>query len=69
MLFFIAEAVGANSEVDDIEGHIRKAMNLLKKRHLKKFWKIRKVPVKIFAEFKVKLNINKKIQKKFQYKL
>lgn len=42
MLFFIAEAVGANSEVDDIEGHIRKAMNLLKKRHLKKILKDKK---------------------------
>lgn len=42
MLFFIAEAVGANSEVDDIEGHIRKAMNLLKKRHFKKILKDKK---------------------------
>lgn len=38
MLFFIAEAVGANSEVDDI----RKAINLLKKHHLKKILKDKK---------------------------
>ncbi|XP_037825215.1 uncharacterized protein LOC119613285 [Lucilia sericata] len=33
----IKDAVGANPEIDDIEGRIRRALNLTKKRHLKKF--------------------------------
>lgn len=42
MYIFYLEAVGANTGIDDIESNIRKAINLIKKRHLKQILKDRK---------------------------